>query len=240
MTSPSLGRLLCALAVCFLLASCCVSAPPRDARKVTVTGAAVIKIVPDEMNWTVNVSISDATLAAAKARHDASLTSTLNYLRSLGASVKNLQTGGIRFDKNQFYNDDAEARKNPFSCSTQVTFTLSDFEKYGAICDAMVKYDGVQVQTITYTTSKQEATKAEALKQALLNAREKASALATTANCGLGEPLQIQEGTIDNSPQMMHVIEDQGPAPRGGTPNAVVAQIEISSTVTATYELTPK
>ena len=43
-------------------------------RKVTVTGTTIIKIVPDEMNWSVQVSINDATLAKAKERHDASLT----------------------------------------------------------------------------------------------------------------------------------------------------------------------
>ena len=67
-------------------------------RKVTVTGNATIKVVPDEMNWSVQVSINDSTLAKAKERHDASLTAALAYVKGLGDAVKDLQTGGIRFD----------------------------------------------------------------------------------------------------------------------------------------------
>lgn len=233
-----------AMASCLLLAACNANAPDQDnnppVRKVTVLGTATIKVVPDEMRWTVNVSINDASLAAAKNRHDASLAAALSYLKSLGDAVKNLQTSGIRFDKNLYPGDDPEARRTPFSCSTQITFTLTDFEKYGPICDAMVKIDGVQVQVIDYVSSKEDATKRDALKQALANAREKASDLAATAHCTIDRPLQIQEGTIDNNAQPMAVIEDQGMRSTGGTPNAVVDRIAITATVTATYDLLPQ
>ena len=47
-----------------LLVSAPVFADP-PLRKVTVIGNAVIKVVPDEMLWTVQVSIYDSTLAKA-------------------------------------------------------------------------------------------------------------------------------------------------------------------------------
>ena len=48
-------------------------------RKVTVVGTATIKVIPDEMLWTVQVTINDSTLAKAKARHDASLGDELKF-----------------------------------------------------------------------------------------------------------------------------------------------------------------
>ena len=72
-------------------------------RKVTVIGTATIKVAPDQMYWTVQVSINDATLTQAKARHDTSLTDALTYIKSLGGAVKDLQTGGIRFVRQTFF-----------------------------------------------------------------------------------------------------------------------------------------
>jgi len=206
-------------------------------RKVTVIGAAAIKVVPDEMRWTVAISINDATLAQAKALHDASLGAALKYIKSLGSAVKDLQTGGIRIDKNIYAPPNSPAAEKPYTCSTQFTFTLTDFDKYGPMVDTLSKLDGLQVQSVEYAFSKEEAARRDALKQALLNARDKASDLAVTANCYIDKPLEILEGTPENGPRPMLMSRMMLPPGGTGTPDAVPGQIEISATVTATYDL---
>jgi uncharacterized protein YggE len=237
MTMPHFFRMtagVTAMLVSVLVFTPAFADPP--VRKVTVIGTAIIKVVPDEMRWTVQVSINDATLAKAKDRHDASLSAALNYIKGPGGAVKDLQTGGIRFEKNLYPGDNAEARKNLFSCSTQFTFTLTDFDKYGPIADALAKFDGIQVQSVDYASSKEEATKRDALKQALLNAHDKASDLAVTAGCYIEKPLEILEGTPDNGPRPMMAMDALSRS-NGGTPNAVPGQLEISAAVTVTYDL---
>jgi uncharacterized protein YggE len=208
-------------------------------RKVTVVGNATIKVVPDEMLWTVQVSINDSTLARAKARHDASLDAALKYVKGLGNAVKDLQTGGIRIDKNLYPGDNSEAQRNPFSCSTQCTFTLTDFDQYGPMVDALAKLDGFQVESVDYASSKEDATRREALKEALLDAHDKAGDLAATAGCSIDRPLEIIEGTPDNGPRPM-VMETGAARGFSATPAAVPGQIEISAAVTATYDLYSK
>lgn len=204
-------------------------------RKVTVVGNATIKVAPDQMLWTVQVSINDSTLAKAKARHDSSLADVLKFFKSLGDAIKDLQTGGIHFDKNLYPGDNADARKNPFSCTTQITFTLTDFDKYGPIADGLAKIDGLQVQSVDYASSKADALKRDALKQALVNAHDKAADLATTGNCYIDKPLEIIEGINDGprpEPQTLAIRDVSG-----GTPAPVAGQIEISASVTATYDM---
>lgn len=204
-------------------------------RKVTVTGNAIVKVAPDEMLWTAQVSINDSTLAKAKERHDASLSDALKFLKSLGGAIKDLQTGGIRFDKNLYPGDNPDARKNPFTCSTQITFTLTDFDKYGSIADGLSKLDGLQVQSVDYASSKEDASKRDALKQALVNAHDKAGDLAATAGCYIEKPLEIKEGVNEGPRPMLMTFATRGVP--GGTPAPVAGQIEISATVTATYDL---
>jgi len=226
---------VCAGTLLFSLLILTPSFADAPMRKVTVTGNAIIKVVPDEMNWVVQVSINDSTLAKAKDRHDASLSAALNYIKGLGGAVKDLQTGGIRIDKNIYAPDGSSAAQKPYSCSTQFTFTLTDFDKYGPIADALAKLDGIQVQSVDYASSKEDATKREALTQALLNAHDKASDLAVTAGCYIDKPLDILEGTPEIRPQPMMMMARMA----GGseTPAAVPGQIEFSGTVTVTYDL---
>ena len=227
------------LAVCLivmLLVPTLVSADP-PVRKVTVVGNAIIKVVPDEMKWTVQVSINDATLEKAKARHDTSLAAALKTIKALGDSVQDLQTGGIRFDRNLYPGDDSFAKKNPFSCSTQFTFTLTDFEKYGPICDALAKLDGVAVDSVDYAYSKEAAAKRDALKKALLDAHDKASDLAIAADCYIDKPLEIVEGTPEIRPHPMMMMARMSSNGDNGTPAADPGQIEISADVTVTYDL---
>ena len=211
-----------------------VADPPL--RKVTVTGTSIIKVVPDEMNWSVQVSINDATLAKAKERHDASLTAALAYIKGLGDAVKDLQTGGIRFDRNLYPGDDSFAKAHPFSCSTQFTFTLTDFDKYGPIADALSKLDGVQVQSVDYASSQEAQVRRDALKRALLDGHDKASDLAVTAGCYIDKPISIDEQEAFNvRPELMNATMSMRPA--GGTPNAVAGQIEITGKVVVSYDL---
>ena len=228
--------LLCLTALLFLPSEKVFAADP-PVRKVTVTGTATIKVVPDEMQWSVQVSINDGTLAKAKGRHDASLSAALAYVKSLGDAAKDLQTGGIRIDKQTYFPENAD-RSKPFNCSTQFTFTLTDFDKYGPICDALAKFDGIQVQSVDYAYSKADETARTALKNALVNAHAKADDLAGVANCTIDKPLDIQEGTSggDGPRPMMMMAKFSG----GGTPAAVPGQLEIGATVTATYDLLPK
>lgn len=225
---------LAAFFLVLLLPASVLADPP--VRKVTVVGTAIIKVVPDEMLWTVQVSINDATLAKAKERHDASLDTALKYIKGLGDAVKDLQTGGIRFEKNLYPGDNADARRNPFSCSTQFTFTLTDFEKYGPIADALSKLDGAQVQAVEYASSKEAEVRREALKRALMDGHDKAGDLAVTANCYIDKPLEIDEQEGFNvRPELMPGVMNARMA--GGTPDAVAGQIQISARVTATYDL---
>ncbi len=235
MKTPSLLSLFALSLLIALPASSFAADTTPPVRKVTVTGSAITRVAPDEMEWSVQVSINDATLAKAKARHDASMDAAIKFIKSLEGKVKNLQTGGIRFEKQTFFPDNND-RAKPFTCATQFTFTLTDFEEYGTICDSLAKLDGVEIQSVNYASSKETALKREALKQALLNAREKANDLAVTAACYIDRPLLIQEGSEESPhPVLMGMARSM---PGGmGTPAAVPGQIEIKETITVTYDL---
>ena len=226
-----------ASALFFLLVLAPAFATDIPQRKVTSVGTATVKVVPDQMRWTVQISIDDSTLAKAKARHDGSLADALKFIKSFGSAVTDLQTGGINIQKNNFAPAGSPAAEKPFTCTTQFTFTLTAFDKYGPICDGVAKLDGVQVQSVDYTYSKQEDAQRDALKKALLNAHDKANDLAATAGCYIDKPLIIEEGSSNDGPRPLYTAKMAMAAAPGGTPAAVAGQIEIGAAVTVTYDL---
>jgi uncharacterized protein YggE len=221
----------------FLLVFTSLFAADLPQRKVTAVGTATVKVVPDEMRWAVQISIDDSTLAKAKSRHDGSLADALKFIKGFGSALRDLQTGGINIQKNNYAPANSPAAEKPFSCATQFTFTLTNFDKYGPICDGLAKLDGVQIQSVNYTYSKPEDAQRDALKKALLNAHDKANDLAATAGCYIDKPLIIEEGNSSDGPHPLYAPRMVAASAPGGTPAAVAGQIEISATVTATYDL---
>lgn len=233
---------ICLVPALFIVTGCSHHQTGPSVREITVAGTAIIKVVPDEMLWSVQVSINDATVAQAKSRHDASLGAMLDYLKSVGDSIKDMQTGGIQFARYDYDNNsDPFYKKNPFNCTTQVTFTLRDFDKYGPIIDKLSQLDGVEIQSVNYDSSKEAETRREALRRALLDGHDKAADLAENAGCAIGQPIALNEDpNVFVQPEMMNSIggsvADYSP---GGTPKAVAGQIEFDAKVTSTYELLP-
>jgi uncharacterized protein YggE len=229
-------RLSIAALVLLLPALASADSSPAPLRQVTVQGDAVIKVVPDQMNWSVGISINDSTLAKAKARHDESLSDTLTYLKHLGSAIQGLQTGGIRFQKQEFIPKDSDVK--PFTCATEITFTLTDFSQYGPIADKLSQMDGAQIESVDYAYSKVDEVKRTALVQALGSAHDKANVLAIASNCYIDRPLSITEGAMGNpQPLYMNRMVAAAAPMMSGTPNASPGQLEINAQVTVTYDL---
>lgn len=128
-------------------------------RKLTVVGTASVSAEPDELYCNLLVSASGGTMAKAKAGQDRALMALLKYLRSLGKSIKSLQTGSVRLGKTPvFLNATQEARREPFACNTTVTFTLLDLALQPELTEALVMIEGVQSQGTHYGSSQAKKT----------------------------------------------------------------------------------
>ena len=138
-------------------------APPEHApvRKVTVIGGtATIKVVTrsDAIGMS-RCSINDTSLASMPRRaHDASPNTVLRSTTSSrsATAIKDLQTGGIRFDKQTYFppgETPTAPSRSPARPSSRSPSPIST--STAPICDALAKLDGVEVQGIEYAYSKQ-------------------------------------------------------------------------------------
>ncbi|MFC2093226.1 SIMPL domain-containing protein [Bacteroidota bacterium] len=63
---------------------------------IEVYSTAIIKVVPDKMNWNINVQVEMDDVKEAKIQNDKSVSKVLNILEDEGIPSKEIQTGGIK------------------------------------------------------------------------------------------------------------------------------------------------
>lgn len=223
---------------------------PAEARRITTTGEAEVRVVPDEVILTLGVETINKKIEVARGQNDGVVNKVLALATSLGIPAEHVQTDYISIDpryRNGYYE---ERDFIGYVVHKNVVITLRDLSLFedllaGAL-DAGVNYvHGIEFRT---TELRQHRDQARAL--AIRAAREKAAALAAELGQDVGEPLSIVEeqsswwsgynawwssrwggGMAQNTIQEIggaSVLSD-GVAP---------GQIDVNARVSVTFELT--
>ncbi|MBL7129270.1 MAG: SIMPL domain-containing protein [Ignavibacteria bacterium] len=205
---------------------------------IEVFGTAIIKVVPDKMNWSVNVQVDMDDVKEAKYQHDKSVSKVLNILEEEGILSKNIQTSGVRINKrlNPYYNNEKK-----YGVTNNIWFTVSDIEKYDRLSEKLTEIDDVYINNITLESTKAIETREQARTDALIAAKDKAEKMAETLGMSIGEPLLIREQATSYYPNPYNSISDMGT--RGFTDMESTfseGTINISASVMVTFKLISK
>lgn len=159
---------------------------------IEVFGTAIIKVVPDKMNWTVNVQVDMDDVKEAKYQHDKSISKVLNILEEEGIPSKDIQTSGVRINKrlNPYGNE------KKFGVTNNIWFTIYDIDKYDRLTEKLTEIDDVYINSINLESTKAIETREQARTDALIAAKDKAEKMAETLGMSIGEPLLIQEQSV--------------------------------------------
>lgn len=159
---------------------------------ISVYGTAEIKVIPNEMIWSLSVSTKDKELSAVAKKHTDAVKQSLDFLKGLGIDKKKLQTSRMQFGED-WRTVNRERVKAGYHASTSISFSISDFELYQKIWFGLSAMDGVSIQNTQYAHSDRIKYQNESRQKAVLAAREKAASLAATLGSQIAEPLKVEE-----------------------------------------------
>src|SRR3954453_2915166 len=189
-------------------------------KTITVTGAGSVETTPDRATFSFTVTTTADTARAAMARSGAAADAVAAALK--GAKV---QTSGLSLDPRL---DAAGAAILGYTASTTVSAD-ADLAKAGGLIDAAVAAGATGVSGPSFSASDRDALYRGALKQAVADAKTKATALADAAGLTLGAVKTISEGQA-SYPQPLFASSDAGAAKiEPGTET-------IDASVTVTYD----
>jgi uncharacterized protein YggE len=157
---------------------------------IEVYGTAIIKVVPDKMNWNINVQVEMDDVKEAKIQNDKSVSKVLNILEDEDIPSKEIQTGGIKIEK-RYRPYSYEEKK--YSVTNNIWFTVSNIEKYDLLTEKLIDIDNVYINNIILESTKEIETREQARIDALNAAKIKAEKMASALGMSIGKPLLIQE-----------------------------------------------
>jgi uncharacterized protein YggE len=188
------------------------------AQTITVTGNGSVETVPDRATFFFTVTSNGDSAKAALAKNETAADAVVAALK--GAKV---QTSGLGVDP-RF--DDKTNTIVGYTATTTVTADAA-LATIGSLIDAAVAAGADGVSGPSFSRSDRDALYREALKDAVADAKTKATALADAAGTTLGAVKSVTEGASFT------------PVPLAA--DAAMAKIEpgtqtIEATVTVTYE----
>ena len=175
-----------------LASSLHLSADEMDPPRVTVFGTATTQVVPDKMDWSLEIKNTGAEVEEVAKVNADSVKEALAFLKGQGLGDDVIQTSGMQFGENWVYRN-RDRVKEGYYASTTLSFEVADLEKYQALWMGVPKLPNVLLNGVSLDSTKRIEHRNATRQRALLAAREKAQALAATLGAGIGKPLLIEE-----------------------------------------------
>lgn len=176
-----------------LLSLPALAAQEQSARTITVSGDAVVNVVPDEVIVSLGVETTHHELELARAANDEASGRLIKALKDLKIDAKHIQTANI----------DVEPRYKNYAFPSQgidgyyvrrmYTVTLKDVRAFEDVIDAALRNGANRILSFEFRTSELRKHRDLARKLAINAAREKAVAMAAELKCRVGQPRSISE-----------------------------------------------
>jgi uncharacterized protein YggE len=225
-------RLLAALTIAVALlaggADAATTATTPSTDTVTVSGTGTVTAVPDQASFSFTVQTKAATAVAALTRNGNDTKAVIAAVEAAGVAEADIQTDQVSLDPVQ--SNDGTSIVG-YTASDTINVTKLTIAKSGAVVDAAVGAGATDVSGPSLSLSSQDALYDQALKDAVVQAKTKAQALADAAGRSLGGVVTIVEG--GGSAPIPFAV---GAASSGNTPIEPGTQ-EVQATVTVTYAL---
>ncbi len=173
---------------------------PPD-RTVSTNGTAIVRSAPDEALLTLGVRTDADTAEQAMNANAQQMSEVIAALLDAGLDRDDLATASISLYPRW---NDTGSSVDGFTAENQVTATIRDLDRVGAIIDRGVAAGANLTSGITFQVSDQNAAAEQALAEAVADARRKAEILAAAGGAELGTVVTITEVSSSVPPPIFY------------------------------------
>jgi Uncharacterized conserved protein len=195
MLKRSFALLTLLFLVSAVLAGPVLAAPAEGQGKITVTGHAEATVAPDIAFVTTGIVTTGADVETARGDNDRTMKRLIDALAAHGIDKSKIVTS--QFSLQPIYkNSDRDGDSSVISgyrLQNNVTVTVEDLGKIGAVIDAAFQAGANQFHGLRFAIKDNDALYEELLHKAVLNGRHKAAVIADSLGVALGKPLAVSE-----------------------------------------------
>ncbi len=209
-----------------------------EAHGLTVTGRGKAIVTPDRAVVTFSVTTTGKTAQIARKGGDAIMNAVFEAARQAGVEDKDMNTG--QYAVSPTWSTSTKSKPsavNGYLFKTKLAVVVRKLDQVPDVIDAMSgaggNMEGVSFQA---DDALMESMENQAIQAALMDAKEKATAIATTAGVGLGPPIDIShDQNHQGGGRMMKMAALRSESV--GAAAVIAGDQEVSVSVTILYEI---
>ena len=213
-----------------------------EARLITVSGEAEMRVVPDEVFFDLTVQTFHRELKAAKAQTDERLKSLIELARRHGVAAGDMQTDYVTVEPR--YRGGSDARQLlGYAVRKDLIFTLRDVSRAEALLAEVMESGITRINDIDFRTSELRKHRDRARAMAIRAAREKAVAMTSEIGQRIGKAYSIEEVNPEERPGSSNNFTLNASSSSGSSGDAdlvgalALGQLRVSARVVVRFEL---
>jgi uncharacterized protein len=209
---------------------------------IVVTGSAQVEADPDGATVRLGVVRQESTAQGAQEQANRTVQAVLAEIAKVGIPAQRIQTS--RLTLTPVYAsprpDSKEApRISAYSASNTVSIEVDNLTQIGPVIDAGLRAGSNQLEGVHFRLKNDLPVREKALKQAVMEARQKAETMAEALGVRLGAVLEAAEAGLSIVPKGQGGFVSLARAEATQTPVSP-GQLEVSANVTVRYLIGPR
>lgn len=214
---------------------------PADVRDtITISGEGVVTSRPDIARMQIGVMTEARDVVEAQRQNTEKTNAIIDSFSSFGIEEKDIKTSNYQIYPRYDYNDGRQILRG-YQITQTVSIKIRDLSKVGDVLARAGQLGANQVDGITFDIDDPAQLEREAREKAILDAGEKAKALARSLGVRLGSVVGFSEGGSSGVPMPMYrsYAEDMamGSAESVPSPSIQSGSYDITKNVNIVFEI---
>ncbi|MDD2807736.1 MAG: SIMPL domain-containing protein [Patescibacteria group bacterium] len=208
---------------------------------ITIDGEGKVNAIPDIAQVSLGVTTDNLKVADAQKENTTKVNDLMKNLKALGVADKDIQTSNYNIYPKYDYSN-GKQNLIGYTVNQSLNVKIRNLDSVGNIIESAGRLGANQVGSLNFTIDDPEIIKQQAREKALVNAKEKADALAKVAGVKLGKLVSFAENSGNAGPIYYDNLKSAAPSGMGGAEMAPVPAIapgsqDVVVDVTVTYEV---
>ena len=165
-----------------------------DRPKISVSGEAVVNVMPDKIVVTFGIETWDSEMMVAKQKNNEILKNAVTAIKELGIPEKEIQTDHLSIEP-RYKNDYSKQDFIGYFVRNTFIVTLAETDKVEELVTKALLTGVNYIHGIDFQTTEFKKYREQARDLALKAAKEKADKMAAVMNQSVGIPIQINENS---------------------------------------------
>ena len=162
---------------------------------ISVSGEAVVKVVPDEVILSLGIETWHRELSVAKRKNDERIADVLKLAQRYGIEGREIQTDFISIEP-RYQDPYNRGVIEGYFVRKTVSITLRDLSQFDPLLSAVTEAGVTHVHGIQFRTTELRKYRDKARALALQAAREKATDMAAVLDTRIGPPQSVHEENV--------------------------------------------